>query len=344
MVIGDKSRYQFFRYMVNMDMLGIKNEFYTENIGQRDLYLTSDKELVGRDTFYSRKIPLNTIVYFPKDFETFSNISESEDRIIVFDEFPYGTEEEILRLEQIADSQNWEQLQVVLFQNNRIGLESDLSTMEMAIAEAKVRYEKRKIPVCRYKIHDTPDFLFWSATPYYARRKEVLDNMLNGAKLAVETFESYYDFSYTTELSIWLEDPTIINEVLKFDFSFKGENIWNCFYNRFFYYFWGNNSLFDDFMIRIYKDSISEFCIWDLNRDIEDMKRRVRILFKEKIKSCKDLVFSGTERDYEKFLSENKVELISFKKKIIGFFSKDLKFYLKNRLKNNIIQMERIIQ
>ena len=71
-VAGDKSRYQFFRDIINVDVSQMREEFYTENLGRRTVYLTSDKNQVNNDVvLFSDKVPLNTVLCFPEEFWMF---------------------------------------------------------------------------------------------------------------------------------------------------------------------------------------------------------------------------------------------------------------------------------
>ena len=147
-VAGDKSRYQFFRDIINVDVSQMREEFYTENLGRRTVYLTSDKNQVNNDVvLFSDKVPLNTVLCFPEEFLDVPTICEMEDRVVLFDEFPYATEKKLERAQKLSDFGVADQLQVILIINNRIGLQSDLSTVEMALEEAEKLYQKSNISV-----------------------------------------------------------------------------------------------------------------------------------------------------------------------------------------------------
>lgn len=343
-VAGDKSRYQFFRDIINVDVSQMREEFYTENLGGRTVYLTSDKNQVNNDVvLFSDKVPLNTVLCFPEEFLDVPTICEMEDRVVLFDEFPYATEKKLERAQKISDFGVADQLQVILIINNRIGLQSDLSTVEMALEEAERLYQKSNISVYRYHIGDRPEFLFWSVGLCCTNGRRILEKSILEAQKDVEQFESFYDLMYTTDLSVWIEDPAFLNNIFKYDSIMREKDIFEVYYSRI-YDLFQKKSEFEDFYVSLYTDSVINFCVWDLSCDIEDLKISVNDFLKEQLRRKENLMFNGDEREYESFLNENRAEIIDFRKAIVRFFSDDLKFFLKKRLQKNIDCMMEMIR
>lgn len=341
-ITGDKSRYQFFRYVVEKQM-NSQERFHTENLEEMDVFVTSDKEKVVGNTFYSDKVPLNTTLFFPSEYKKLIEYNFS-DRIIIFDEFPYGTEEEVVSLEEIIQSGNYGQLEVVLFQNDRSVLDSDISTDKMAIEEAEERYRNKSINVRRYRIGDVPEFLFWSQDVNRESEKSVFTSVLQNAYMCIDTFDSCYDLQYILDISIRVEDPMVLDSFFEYSNQLNGKNVWHIFYIKAFNYYFENNTSIEEFYINIYKTNISDFGIWDIEKDIIDLRKCVRTLFALKIESGDKLIYKGGKDDYDNFINCNKSEMINFKKNIINFFATEIKILLKQRIAKNIKKMEELLK
>ena len=67
---GDKSRYHFFRSIVDLNKSKNQESFFTERLGEREVFLTSDLSKAKDDIFYSPRVPLNTELFFPSEFSS----------------------------------------------------------------------------------------------------------------------------------------------------------------------------------------------------------------------------------------------------------------------------------
>lgn len=341
-ITGDKSRYQFFREMVD-GAVNSNQMFFTEKIGENDIYLTSDRSKVKDRVFYSDRIPLNTIVFFPKEFETLITPGKFTDRVVIFDEFPYATDEDISNLEQIIQKGEFCQLEVVLFQNDRTALSSDISTEKTAIEDAKLRYENYNINVQCYHTKDKPDFLLWSSAAKYDSNRNSFIASIRNARDSLSVFDSCYDLEYELVLHSIIENPENLERNFKYEYGLQGKSIWKVYFDKVYNFYWVNNSAIDEFIVETYRRNVTDLCVWDLSVDINEMKQAVRKLFSKQFEGFNYLAYNGDEKEYAQFVNKHLKEILAFKQKIVHFFTDELKQFLKMRITKDIERMERVL-
>lgn len=342
-VTGDKSRYQFFRNMIS-EIIGSQDNFFTEKLGESDIYLTSNKCEVTECVYYSEKVPLNTIVFFPKEYGDLSFNYESTDRVIVFDEFPYATDDDIENLEKILSLGKYGQIEVVIFKNDRASLESDISTDEMAICEAKDRYGKMDISVYTYGINDRPDFLVWTSLQKTTCGKQVFQPIIRKVRNDISTFDSVYECSFDISDLSSLIDFDVLASFIEFENKMKGKNVWEIYYARSFDYYWKNNARVDMFYTELYKETIVDLCAWNLEHDIKTLGDFIRKQYAQEFATFKPLVFNEEKDKYDEFLNIHKKEVLDFKLKVKDFFTVKLKYILKKRISRNVERMEELMR
>lgn len=340
-IIGDKSRYQFFRDFIDEKYTGYKEPFYTERISERDVFMTSNIKEKGENIYISKKLPLNTLVFFPKEYS--EGLYGQQDKIVIFDEFPYVTEENLLKLKNIIETGNYNQIEVVLIINNRERLESDISTEEMALKEAETIYKRKNIKVSKYKFGESPTFLFSSIDSI--QNNNQLKPLLNDLKFVSQIFSTSYELMYEeSELNKNLSNPEFINSFFEYNRNIIGKNIWRYYFEKIFNYFWkDNSSKIDDFYIKFYEMNLKNFCIWDISVDIEELKIEIRKLFMNKLYFPKEYIFYGDKPEYEKLLNKLAKDFVNLKKELINFFTNDIKQYLKQRIEKNINKLEALL-
>lgn len=316
-IIGDKSRYQFLRYMLGKEAERNYRSFFTEKIETKNVYLTSNKDMIQDNVYYSKKVPLNTLILFPGEYGYEEILWNRTDRILFFDEFPYGTKDEITKLEELIIKEKLSQLEVVLFQNNRVALETDISTEEAACDEAEQRYKKRNIRVCRYMAESKPYFLLNVFSSQDLKNDRYFHPYFHEIYQDLGAFDSNYELMKDIEQIDY--DVTIIDNFCKYESPWKGKNIWELFYKKAYNYFWESNSLYDEFAIERYTDGIRKVCTWDVSVDIERMKQEIRQLFAQQFTDLGVLIYDGNQENYSEFINENQRKKLLLKRKF-GIF------------------------
>lgn len=342
-ITGDKSRYQFLRNMIS-ETVDNRDVFFTEKLAERDIYLSSNKKELAKDMYYSRKIPLNTTVLFPKEYGDSSINFENSDRIIVFDEFPYATDEDVEKLEKILSVEKYGQIEVVILKNDRESLETDISTDDMAVCEAIDRYEKKGINVYTYSLNDRPDFLVWTSFNKNNLEEQVYKSIIKKIRDDVDAFDSVYELSFELSDISALVDFDMLARFFKFDKKIKGKNVWNFYYTKSFEFYWENNTKVEKFYTELYKDIISDLCSWDLEEDIKSLNDVIRKKYEREFKSFKPIKFNGESDEYEEFLNLNKKDIARFKNTIREFFLIGIRDILKNRIIRNVKRMEELMK
>lgn len=341
-ITGDKSRYQFFRSIVKQNLIVSDSIFCTEKIGMNDIYLTSERNLCNKTTFYSAKVPLNTTLFFPKEYSNETVKFEKDDRVLFFDEFPFSTDEEISKIEQFRRENEVGQFEIVLFLNDREALSSDISTEEMALEDAECRYKQYGYSVLRYSIDSNPDFLFWSINGQDGIAEKSFHKILDEAKNYLCTFESCYDLEYELFLRMQIESPEILDSHFVYNKNLKNKNVWETYVERAIECYWIKINT-ESFIEDIYFRAISDLCIWDLSEDINVLNQRLQAKFIERIVHHSASIFYGEKDEYAEFLNENMKEIIDFKHKIVVFFSTEIKEILKKHIEENIYKMEELL-
>lgn len=342
---GDKSRYHFFRSIVDLEKSKNQESFFTERLGEREVFLTSDLSKANDDIFYSPRVPLNTELFFPSEFSSIIDVIKIDDKIIWFDEFPYATDRDIERLKEILNSGKGSQVVIVLFHNPRECLETDISTDDMAFEEAEVRYAQFNIAIYKYTPNTLPYFLLWESDRESARLESKFWAKMKKVERNLEIFDSNYelmlDFPGEDGKSIAsFIDFDILASFCDYDRKLNENNIWEIYHGKAYKFYWKNNNEIRGFCKFIYKDAIESICIWDFERDYERLYASITESFKQIMVDMKFLKYDGVKADYDEFLIDNQEEIINYKKGIQGFFREDLKEIIKARIQRNLRKLE----
>lgn len=341
-ITGDKSRYQFLRSLIDIDDINMSESFYTEKMGERDIYVSSENIIKKeKNYFYSSLVPLNSYIYFPKEYGN-KNTFCIDDRVIFFNEFPYNREDDMKRLHEIIDSGEYGQLCVVLVCNSRKGMDTDISSSESAVLSAKKMLEEIGITCCEYKMGEKPNFLFWKIDEKNRYEKQVMKPLLQRVKKELETFDSSYDLLYEIDVAMVVDDPVIRKNIYQYDSTFGNENIWQIYGRRTYQYLLKNNISIEQFYVNLYKNIISNIAIWDLKRDITDLKEIVKKSIDRKFKTIESICFTGENENYEMFLNRNGI-IYELSRTLNTFFKEDLKKIVKTRITRDVEIMEELL-
>lgn len=340
-ILGDKSRYQFFRYLVDFSELNKKDSFFTEQLCQNDVFIVSDISLKKDNCFFSPMLPLNTMLFFPKEFEEFEDYTK-DDKIIFFDEFPYNTSDYLEKLYDIKTNGSFNQLEVVLFQNYREGLTTDISTNSMALDDARDKLISSGVCFCEYKIGDCMDFLFWRFNNEKVNEKNVVQPLIDAVKTELATFDSSYDYLCETTIGPIIKDPTVWKNIIRFDNSLVGKNLWEKYGDRAYDGLINNNNEIQQFYINIYKYAVMSMIVWDSDKDIQVLNSIVKKEFLSMFNDGTKLYYYGNRDKYEEFINNHK-EVLLGQNLIVDFFYEYLKEIIKNRICILVNKMEELL-
>lgn len=344
---GDKSRYHFFRSIVEQNRLKNREIFFTERLGEKEVFLTSDLKKINEDVFYSPKIPLNTELYFPSEYLELLDVIKNDDKIIWFDEFPYATDRGVEQLEKILNAGNVGQVVIVLFQSPRENLETDISTDDMALEEAEFRYSQYDVSIYKYILNGFPDFLLWESNTEEMLLKASFFSKVKNVKSNLEAFDSSYEFLFNDSGESGYSLASIIDfDVLasfcEYDRKMKDNNVWKIYHDRAYKFYWSNNYELKDFCTFIYKDAIENICIWDFEKDFEKLYDNIVEEFKRMIDDMERLTYDGTKADYDEFLRTYQEDIITYKTRIQSFFTEKMKDIIRARIHSNLVRLEEL--
>jgi len=307
--------------------------------------LTSDFRKTNDNIFYSPRVPLNTELYFPSEFISVLDEIKNDDKIIWFDEFPYATDRDIERLKEVLNSDRACQVVVVLVQNSREKLETDISTDDMALEEAELRYAQFNIPIYKYTLDSFPYFLLWENNIENAHLEETFYSKIKSVERNLEIFDSSYEFMF----DLWGEDGKSIAALTDFDIlasfceydqKLNKNNVWKIYHEKACKYYWKNDNEISSFCKLIYRDAIDSVCIWDFERDYEKLYANIIDEFEQISDNMKCLEYIGTKTGYDEFLKENQEEIINYKARIQQFFREKMKDIIKTRICRNLERLE----
>lgn len=340
---GDKSRYQFLRSIVMSEGVEAAS-FRTEALGVHTLYVVSSDHSRGENVLLSEKLPLATEIVFPSELECGQYACGSDDRVILFDEFPFRTQEKMECLQSYAEQFGSGICEVVLFMNDRKLMESDISTEEMACEEAYGKYEAEGFSVYRYVSGSFTDFLFGSGNPRIDPNVSALKRNINATKEELQNIEIDYELGYELELHKFFENPAMLDSFFKYNGQIKGKAV-NVYFrdNAERYFFGDRRNRYTDFYEKIYIRYITGICVWDLQKDLDILYERVKWGFENYFTDLPDLFCEVDERDYVKWINRNMQYILKCKEKIISFFEKELCQIVRGRIENKMERLEELL-
>ena len=342
---GDKSRYHFFRSIV--DLNGLKNQeiLFTERLGEGEFFLTSDLKNASENVFYSPRIPLNTELYFPSEYSELLDVIKSEDKVIWFDEFPYATDRDVERLKEMLNSGYVVQLVVVLLRSQREIVETDISTDDMALEEAELRYSQYNVPIYKYILNEFPAFLLWESNVDERFLEATFRSKIKNVEWNLETYDSYYEFLWETGHSLAsIIDFDVLASFCEYDRRLKDDSVWKIYHDRACKFYWSNDLILKSFCMCIYKDAIEAVCVWDFEKDFEKLYDNIIEEFKRIIDDMESLTYSDTKADYDEFLKTHQEDIIMYKIRIQTFFKEKMKNIIRDRVRRNLVRLEALFR
>ena len=347
-ILGDKSRYQFLRKIIDDENMNLK----TEILSKKDIEIVSEKinninnlNETEKVVYLSKKIPLHTTLFFPSEINMDCKY-EVNDKILFFDEFPYRTAISLESIKNIFQKNPETNFEIVLIKNNRKSLQSDLSNEEEALKIAIREYNLENFYIKTIDFKDNYNFLFWDFKGY-AKNSNVFINNLKGLKSSMEIF---FDIEYEMEC-IQIDEKLseqLLDNFVKYKESFINKNdiMYSLKENVSDYFFKNdyNYKQFFQFSEELYLKYIDNICIWDTERDLEKLKLEFKNRMEHFIELPVLVDFSGTtEEDYIYFYNKHKKEMIEFKNKIKDFFRKELCQLIKGYMEDKIKRMESLL-
>ena len=338
-ITGDKSRYQFLRSLVSAESLSIGDCFYTEQMSEKDIIVSSAKN--NENIYYSSFVPLNSLLFFPSEYGN-CDMYCTDDRILFFNEFPYNREDDLEKLKDIINSGKFGQISVVLVCNFREGIDTDISSNDMAITSAENLLDEIGIDHYKYKIGEKPNFLFWRIDKKGHFEKNMLKPLLSKVKEDLAVFDTTYDFLYELDVAMIVDDPNIRKMILKYDRALLKKNVWREYAARSYNCLFKTDKSIENFYVDVYKKLILPVASWNLKKDILDLQKVVETTFKNRFDSLGYLCFSGGEEDYEAFLNENRI-IFLLGQILDKFFRNELKSIICERTARNMEIVEELL-
>lgn len=345
-VLGDKSRYQFLRKIITDENINLKTEILSEKnieiISEKLGNIDNSKESVF---YFSKKLPLHTTLFFPSEINMDTRY-EINNKILFFDEFPYRTATSIENIKYILEKNPKLDFEIILIKNNRKNLQSDLSNENEAIKTAIREYNLEGFRVKVVDFEENYNFLFWSFEGFTKNINSFTNDLEELKKILDIFFEIEYEMEY-----IQIEEKLseqLLDSFVKYKKSFiNKDNIMNLLKINVSDYFFKkdyNYKQFFEFSENLYLKNIDKVCVWNVERDLKNLKLKFKKRIEEFIELPILIKFDGiTEEDYIFFYNKYKKEMIEFKNRIKTFFKTELCQLIKDYIKNKIERMENFL-
>lgn len=346
---GDKSRYQFLRYLMNEEHFNNMESLYnTELLSTETYHVISDKNnklLKNSNYLYSMRIPLNTEVVFPTEYQYDKVEYKRNDRILFFDEFPYRTDKKIEELKKYVSCQCC--LEIILVKNERRTLDTDISTIESALKLAEKEYKDSGYMVEIW----TPgkrDILYWKYVAGTSKinlnmQKQIEDIQYQIGKEGESDSMLFWDYSlgYVCKLKSIVEDPNRRSLITEYKKIYNGKNIIEQYNNHAIQFWRDNENIIYSFINKLYSDLMIKICFWNMEDDLKELDKYIFTKYKQILENSNyKLVFCGTESEYYNFLKEKAQVVQEYMKKITDFFQNGLR----NTLREYIIERLSILE
>ena len=319
-VLGDKSRYQFLRKIIDDENMNLQTEVLSEKnieiISEKLGNIDNSKESVF---YFSKKLPLHTTLFFPSEINMDTRY-EINNKILFFDEFPYRTATSIENIKYILEKNPKLDFEIILIKNNRKNFQSDLSNEEEAIEIAVKEYYLEKFRVKVVNFEDNYDFLFWNFEGFIKNSNIFINNL----KELKNNIEIFFEIEYEMEC-IQIDEKLskqLLDSFVKYKESFVNKNdiMYSLKKNVSDYFFKSdyNYKQFFRFSEELYLKYIDNICIWNKEKDLKKLKSEFENRMEYFIEIPIIIGFSGTtEEDYIYFYNNHKKEMIEFKNKIM---------------------------
>ena len=345
-VLGDKSRYQFLRKIITDENINLKTEILSEkNIEIMSDTVNNIDNPKERVFYFSKKLPLHTTLFFPSEINTDSRY-EINNKILFFDEFPYRTATGIENIKHILEKNPKLDFEIILIKNNRKNLESDLTNENETIKIAIREYNLEKFRVKIVDFEENYNFLFWSFEGF----KKNTNSFTNDLEELKKNLDIFFEIEYEMEY-IQIEEKLseqLLDSFVKYKKSFiNKDNIMDLLKIDVSDYFFKNDynyKQFFEFSENLYLKNIDKVCVWNVERDLKNLKLKFKKRIEEFIELPILIKFDGiTEEDYIFFYNKYKKEMIEFKNRIKIFFKTELCQLIKDYIKNKIERMENFL-
>ena len=271
---------------------------------------------------------------------------EINNKILFFDEFPYRTATSIENIKYILEKNPKLDFEIILIKNNRKNLQSDLSNENEAIKTAIREYNLEGFRVKVVDFEENYNFLFWSFEGFTKNINSFTNDLEELKKILDIFFEIEYEMEY-----IQIEEKLseqLLDSFVKYKKSFiNKDNIMNLLKINVSDYFFKkdyNYKQFFEFSENLYLKNIDKVCVWNVERDLKNLKLKFKKRIEEFIELPILIKFDGiTEEDYIFFYNKYKKEMIEFKNRIKTFFKTELCQLIKDYIKNKIERMENFL-
>ena len=337
-IVGDKSRYQFLWSLLdNLDEVDLS----TDELAKETIYITSNN-VTDKNKYHSSKMPRETELVFPGEFSNDNMSISTNDMVLFFDEFPFRMKSELNDINKFMQRTEAFYYNVILINNNRNYLKTDISDEQDAIDKAIDAFKKENISVYVLdNMNDTqilyynPKFLLKSSNELYKIKIKHIKRDVN-----VLFDDMYMIDCIGTGIDDIKTNPARREQMLAYrrqyncsDLSREYIKVLNDFLIV----------VFKKIVIKEYDKYIKDICVWDYEKDksllIKDISDEfISVKFEP-------ISFYGSEEEYNVRMNE-KVMVdyrVKFWNRVIAFCDTDMKNIIKDRIMLRLSRLEEAI-
>jgi hypothetical protein len=352
-VTGDNSRYQFLRELVPAERLESEaGGFHSESFYDRSIVVYRDRKLQPDFTssgftknmveVFSDKIPFRTALHFPPEGTISTRKYGVNDRILVFDEFPYHTDSDKKYIYELGQKNPLSSFSIVLYRTERKGLSTDITTDDMAAEDAVNSYASKGFEIVQHKPQEDLKILFW--------KRQSIDSIVCKSYISqLAEVRTQINNFFELEIICWgleekLLDVNVLNIFTKYKPIYKNKRVMAMYFQNALECYFGP-SINDWFspVLNLYKQYMGNLIIWHEEEDILMLLDNIKAEFINIKNLLSVYTFKGSsEIEYNEFLFRTHAE-IEFKNMIQDFFEKKIATILKKYILHRLDLLEELL-
>lgn len=342
-VMGDRSKYSFLGEIVpQIPIPKLK-------LGDTDIIVTqsdtseglADNQAIG---LKSARLPIATNVIFPADVVNIQNYAEKAVAVFYFEEFEFCKLKTMHDLENIRKA-GFSSVAVVLYAPPRKFLDSDISTYDEAIENAKAKYKGDGYRVIEYKpeISMLPLIIQLPTDVYTNRHRDRVLNKISEKRELLYDEDVGFKLDYElmqAEIGLSPQDNKIINRYDEKEFSLATVDA---------VYFERARKLIFDYkrgefiepLCSLYKHFVKPLAFWDLEKDINILEEKIRKAFYKSTYIEHNMVFQGTRSEYENCINDSRIDT-EFLKRVNRFMGYTLYDVIVHHIESRLNKLEEL--
>ena len=341
-VMGDRSRYSFLGEIVRQIPIP------KSKLGDTDIIVTqldTEDGVVDNKAIElkSTRLPIATKIIFPANNANIQNYADKAVAVFYFEEFGFRKLKTTHDLDTIRHI-GFPSVAVILYAPPRKFLDSDISTYNDDIENAKAKYKEDGYRVIEYKPGtSTLPLIIQLQTDLFTNCHRV--RMLN--KIAEKREELYDEYGLKLDYELMQvesgfspQDNKIINRYDEKEFALA--TVDSIYFER------ARKLIFDykriellEPLFNLYKSFVKPIAFWDLKQDVNILEEKMQKEFYKSTYIEHNIVFRGTRNEYENYINTSRIDT-EFLKRVNEFIGYTLYVVIVHHIERRLNKLEEL--